>query len=870
MARRTSTFTSLTCLCLLILFGATGGAQERAAAPPLAATAAPLAPEVLPAVLAEGAAALERAAAQLKETQTQARQSYEQAGALIQELKGRGATLKASLAVGEVPVARAESELKALTQGEERLNAVIKELAKQQEKAAQERQAKIQARATLQEEMAKLEKSRHPISRSPELRQTFSRFLALAADYEKEAAKLQEHLDKWLKALESGQQELAASREQIAALLQRAWWEKLLTRSTYVALIQQVGRQITETWEALLALPTRLSQLFSHTLRSGALAGYLLAKAGPLLGLALFLVIVAVFAFRLGNRLTPPLQEMAAQAEELGLKVILCGGSLLTSHLLALGLLAWLATAFWTLSLVDLPEARLTLLAGLVITARKLARSLIARVFAGPAAQGILPLDEVTAKFYRRNLRRLSSYILLFGVFGLNSAKLLGFSPGSQEFLSYVFQVGLLGWTAWILRPSSFETLVFELPVPAWFQHRGVLRTLRSLMFTVLTAIIISGLLGFQGLSVYLAQAAAATGLVIVLAWLVWQVVRAAVKFVLHPQRGRLAGRVPLRQDAFQRSYRTIINGLLALFWLLTTVTVLQFWGIQPRHLRQAAEYLTYGPRVGSVHLTPLTVGSAILIGYLGFWLSRLLRTFLEVNIFPRLDWDKGVCYTISATLHYVVLIITILLALNTLGFPLANLALVAGALGVGIGFGLQNIVNNFISGLILLFERPIKVGDLLVVDGQWGTVKEIRVRSTIFQTADRAVLIIPNSELLSSKIVNWTHTGRGVNRLTLKVGVAYGSDVRRVTEIINGVCRSHPRVLADPPPQIYFEAFGDSALHFTVWVFLGSPRHRTPVTHELNSAILTALTEHGIVIPFPQREIIIKSWPADGGGGPS
>ena len=138
------------------------------------------------------------------------------------------------------------------------------------------------------------------------------------------------------------------------------------------------------------------------------------------------------------------------------------------------------------------------------------------------------------------------------------------------------------------------------------------------------------------------------------------------------------------------------------------------------------------------------------------------------------------------------------------------------GALGVGIGFGLQNIVNNFISGLILLFERPIKVGDMLVIDGQWGTVKEIRVRSTIFETFDRYVLIIPNSELVSNKVLNWTHYGAGINRLTLKVGVAYGSDVRQVTQLLTEVCQANPRVVAVPPPQIYFEAYGDSSLDFT------------------------------------------------------
>jgi potassium efflux system protein len=262
--------------------------------------------------------------------------------------------------------------------------------------------------------------------------------------------------------------------------------------------------------------------------------------------------------------------------------------------------------------------------------------------------------------------------------------------------------------------------------------------------------------------------------------------------------------------------------------------------------------------------LTPLSLGAAALALYLGVWFSRLARGLMEFRVYPHTGWDNGVQYTISTTLHYAIMVLAVLAALNLVGFPLTNLALVAGALGVGIGFGLQNIVNNFISGLILLFERPIKVGDILVIDGQWGEVKEIRVRSTVFQTYDRYVLIIPNSELLSGKIVNWTHFGRVPTRLTLEVGVSYAADVRQVTRVLTEVCRANPRVLGEPPPSIFFKAYGDSALNFTIRVFLASPepKERNAATHELNSAIFEAFKQEGIEIPFPQRDLYIKNWP--------
>jgi small-conductance mechanosensitive channel len=202
-------------------------------------------------------------------------------------------------------------------------------------------------------------------------------------------------------------------------------------------------------------------------------------------------------------------------------------------------------------------------------------------------------------------------------------------------------------------------------------------------------------------------------------------------------------------------------------------------------------------------------------------------------------------------------------MALSVLGFPLSNLTLMAGGLGVGIGFGLKDILNNFVSGLILLYERPVKVGDMLSVDQQWGRVKAIRVRSTVLETLDGNVMIIPNSQIISGKILNWTHDDSETNRLTLNVGVAYGSDVRKVTRILLDICHANPRVMQDPAPKCAFKSYGGSSLDFAIWVHLRTPADRIPATHELNTAILEEFQENGIEIPFPQQEIFVKNWPA-------
>jgi small-conductance mechanosensitive channel len=412
------------------------------------------------------------------------------------------------------------------------------------------------------------------------------------------------------------------------------------------------------------------------------------------------------------------------------------------------------------------------------------------------------------------------------------------------------------------LRRHYLTRLLPELSEPTWLHQPVVSLFLRGLLVFLLTLIVLADLLGFQNLSLYVSQAAAGSVLAAAILWFLWLIGETSIRHLLHPEGGRALYRYPDRAELIQRIYHLSRWVLSLVLGVIVVVVSLEFWGITPHQIAWSFQWVTWGPTLGSVKLTTLSILGVCLAIYLGFFFSRVIRGLMLIHIFPRTALDTGVRYTISTTLHYVILILAGMIALNVLGFPLTNLALVAGALGVGIGFGLQNIVNNFISGLILLFERPIKVGDTLVIDGQWGTVKEIRVRSTIFETSDRYILIIPNSELVSNKVLNWTHYGAGVNRLTLQVGVSYGSDVRQVTELLTQICRANPRVVAAPPPQIYFAVYGDSSLDFTIWVFVRTPDDRIPATHELNSAIFEAFREHGIEIPFPQRDLHIKEWP--------
>jgi potassium efflux system protein len=253
-------------------------------------------------------------------------------------------------------------------------------------------------------------------------------------------------------------------------------------------------------------------------------------------------------------------------------------------------------------------------------------------------------------------------------------------------------------------------------------------------------------------------------------------------------------------------------------------------------------------------------------------WTSRIVRAVLNQDVLPRMDLPRGVPNTIAMTAHYSIILIGLLLGVGFMGIDLSNLAFIVGALGVGIGFGLQNVVNNFVSGLILIFEAPIQVGDVVEVGTLMGRVVQIGIRTSRVRTFNGSEVIVPNGDLVSSQVINWTMSDRQ-RRLELRVGVAYGSDPEQVTELLREVATADEGVLDDPAPIILFSEFGDSSLNFRVLVWVGDFDVGFETIHRLNTAINKALAEAGITIPFPQRDLHLKTVPdrfvaGDQGGG--
>jgi small-conductance mechanosensitive channel len=292
---------------------------------------------------------------------------------------------------------------------------------------------------------------------------------------------------------------------------------------------------------------------------------------------------------------------------------------------------------------------------------------------------------------------------------------------------------------------------------------------------------------------------------------------------------------------------------------IVWAAATLDLFAVQEEIFGALRVVLTATLSVGSLDLS---LGDLVAFGvtvWAAFLLSRFVGFLLEEDVYPRIRLGRGVPYAISSTLHYGLLMVGFFLAVAAAGVDFGRITLLVGAFGVGIGFGLQNVVNNFVSGLILLFERPVQVGDTIRVGELFGDVKRIGIRSSTVRTWDGAEVIVPNSQLISDQVVNWTLSDRH-RRIDLPVGVAYGTDPEQVLTLLVGVAAENQSVLREPEPKALFIGFGDSSLDFELRAWTDRFENFVQTRSELAVAVNRALLEAGITIPFPQRDLHVKS----------
>ncbi len=260
---------------------------------------------------------------------------------------------------------------------------------------------------------------------------------------------------------------------------------------------------------------------------------------------------------------------------------------------------------------------------------------------------------------------------------------------------------------------------------------------------------------------------------------------------------------------------------------------------------------------LGETDITLITIANIILVIVIFFIVSKYLRRFFRRRILPNFKLDAGAQFVILRLIHYVLMTVGILFAFNLAGIQLTSLTVVFGLVGVGLAFGLQNITSNFVSGIILLFETSVSVGDYINVGEASGRVLAINMRSTTIITPDNITLIVPNSRFIEETVTNWSVRDPKI-RITIPVGVAYGSDTQLVTKLLLKAAEDHPEVLSDPKPDVLFKEFGDSSLNFELrlWIPNPNPMTRFNIASDLNYAIDAAFRGNNIEIPFPQRDV--------------
>jgi len=480
-----------------------------------------------------------------------------------------------------------------------------------------------------------------------------------------------------------------------------------------------------------------------------------------------------------------------------------------------------------------------------------------------PVAAGIFPSFTLLNQFY--GALPLSCLMFLGAIASISGGRLLSsfMAKPWQRILLYAL-IGFLFATR-LLMVISLPHPIFRLyivlaalvglslcwwasvhagsPLYTWMYRGG---------FLFFVVMLIAELGAYSSFAEYLMRSFLFTLGATLFTWLLIYLVRGCIEGLVYHTHLQ---RIPDPAESVRRLTRItdVLIITLGLAYILVT------WGVYPTPVEAVKGVLSLGVTLGSLKITMGHIISAAVVLYGSFLLSWAIRNLLMVGILAKSKADAGTQQSVTALVHYVLVFLGFLLALSVLGFQLTQLTIMLSALGVGIGFGLQQVVNNFVCGLILLFERPLKIGDILEIGKNLVEVKKIGLRATTVQTFDYAEIVVPNSDLITSQVTNWTLTDRRV-RLIIPVGVAYGSDVPLVIETLLKCADANPKVLKRPAPQILFRRFGESSLDFEIRFYILNINERLQIISDLHQEIDREFRLEGIEIAFPQRDLHVRS----------
>ncbi len=441
----------------------------------------------------------------------------------------------------------------------------------------------------------------------------------------------------------------------------------------------------------------------------------------------------------------------------------------------------------------------------------------------------------------------------LYGLAGLYALNQIGSLALEQSILQRLLLLGVTG-----LALVGLLALVRQGPSLAGRTGRwwGIALFAGRIGIVALASSVVANVIGNVSLAELLTSATLNSALLAMVMVAGAMVLEGVLKVLLRTRIAQSVNAVRLHTQLLARRGTSGLQLGALLLWLVTTLSLFRVLSL---FVGTAGAILGRVWSVGSFNISAGDVLAFVITLWIAILASRFIRFVLNEDVLPRIELPRGVPGAISTVAHYVILGIGFVFAIGAAGINLGQFALLAGAFGVGIGFGLQNVVNNFVSGLVLIFERPIQVGDTIEIGELLGRVRRIGIRSSTVRTFDGAEVIVPNGNLISADVVNWTLSDR-LRRIELPVGVAYGTDPNQVLELLRTVTPKQDGVLENPPLQALFGGFGDSSLDFSVRFWTAEFENFRVVASNVNVAIYDALKEAGITIPFPQRDLHLRS----------
>ena len=386
-------------------------------------------------------------------------------------------------------------------------------------------------------------------------------------------------------------------------------------------------------------------------------------------------------------------------------------------------------------------------------------------------------------------------------------------------------------------------------------------KLIRMVVWAIVAAIVVCAVAGYLPLARFLGQQLIVTGSILALVYLLLLCIDGFAQGL--SDDGTIVGGWLKKSAGLERARREQLALPISLFLkfavlVMSVPLIMLQWGYSWPDIQEWYRQLFFGVHIGNTEVTIAALLASILVFGIGYAAARLFQGWLDARVLLPAGISGGVRNSIRTAIGYTGIVIAALAAFSYAGFNLSGIAIIAGALSVGIGFGLQNLVNNFISGLILLVERPISVGDLVVVGGEEGCVRKISVRSTELETFDGANVLIPNSYFISEKVKNWTFRNK-VRRVAIPIGVAYGSDPRQVQAVLLTVAGGNRDVLKTPEPVVTLDEFSPASINFTLYTFVGDINKAGSVRTQLSMAVLDAFAEAGIEIPYGQTDVAVR-----------